>query len=190
MSTTTVTLIRHGETEWNRTGRLTGREDMPLTPEGAATATRLHARFGLRSFALVLVSPAIRARRTCELAGLAERAEVDADLLEWDYGVHTGRTMADVRREHPAWDVFDDGCPGGETRLDVERRARRVLDRIAAVSGDVALVGHGHQLRVLAALWLGLDGSHARHLAFGNARFGVLGRQHRDPVLLAWNVDP
>lgn len=191
-------LLRHGQTEWAAAGRHTGRTDVPLTPYGEqqarAAAGVLRELRGGDPFALVLTSPLERARRTAALAGLTE-AEVDPDLVEWDYGGYEGRTTAEIRADgHPGWLIFHDGVvPGatpGETLDQVAARGRRVLDRVRPVlaDGDVLLVGHGHALRVLATDWLGRAPDLAQQLVLGPASVSRLGSEHDVPAVLAWSI--
>ncbi|MEU7694342.1 histidine phosphatase family protein [Microbispora hainanensis] len=188
-----VILLRHGETEWSRAGRHTGRTDLPLTPHGEEQARALSRLVAGRSFALVLVSPAQRARRTAELAG-AGRYEVDPNLWEWDYGGYEGITTAEIRRSRPGWYVWRDGViPGdeahpGETVEHVGERADKVLARIRPADGDVLVVAHAHMLRVLAARWLSLPADHGRLFRLDTGTYSVLGHEHDEPVLLHWNV--
>lgn len=184
-----VVLLRHGETEWSATGRHTGTTDVPLTDAGRAAARAIGATFAGRSFALVLTSPLQRAAETARLAGLAG-AEVVADLAEWDYGEYEGRTTADIRTERPGWTVWDGPVAGGEEVDDVGRRADRVIAACRAAGGDVALVGHGHHLRVLAARWVGLPPVAGRLLALSTATLSVLGWEREQPVIRSWNVPP
>lgn len=184
----TLLLVRHGETEWSRTGRHTGRTDLPLTPAGVEQATALRARIGARPFALVLSSPLQRAFETCRLAGLADVARKTDDLLEWDYGAYEGRTGVEIRREVPAWTIWTDGVPGGETIEEVAARARRVIDTALAARGDVALFAHGHLLRILTACWLELSPREGRRFALGTASLGMLGQENGARVVRAWNV--
>jgi len=149
-----VHLVRHGATEWSVTGQHTGRTDIPLTEEGRRQAERLAARLARERFALVLVSPLARARETARITGFGDVAEVDPDLVEWDYGDYDGRTAAEIRRERPGWTPWHGGFPGGETLEEVAARADRVVARVRGVDGDVALFAHGHILRVIAARWL------------------------------------
>jgi probable phosphoglycerate mutase len=193
-------LLRHGQTEWAEAGRHTGLTDVPLTAYGEQQAreasTVLRDLRGSEPFALVLSSPLERARRTAELAGLT-RAEIDPDLVEWDYGGFEGRTTAEIRADgRPGWLLFHDGVvPGatpGETLEQVAARGRRVLDRVrpALAAGDVALVGHGHALRVLACDWLGRPPDLAQQLVLGPATVSRLGAEHDVPAIRAWGVSP
>jgi probable phosphoglycerate mutase len=184
-----VYLARHGETAWTLSGQHTGLTDLPLTPRGEQNARRLGGRLGGLSFARVFTSPLRRARRTCELAGFGAAAAVDPDLVEWDYGRYEGLTSADILSERPDWDLFRDGGPGGESPAAVSARADRVVARARAVAGDVLLFSSGHFLRVLAARWLGLDGSAGRYLFLGTAGLCALGYEHNaaEPVLRLWN---
>jgi broad specificity phosphatase PhoE len=180
-------LTRHGETEWSRTLRHTGRTDLPLTAHGEAQARALGARLDGRRFALVLVSPLQRARRTAELAGYGDVLQVDDDLLEVDYGEYEGLTTADVRRARPDWDLWRDGCPGGETIADAAARAERALARARAADGPVLLVGHGHLTRTLATRALLLDPDHGRRIALDPATLSIVGSEHDAPALRLWN---
>jgi probable phosphoglycerate mutase len=183
--------LRHGATEWSVAGRHTGRTDVPLTALGEVQARELGRRLADQTFALVLVSPLRRARRTCELAGFADAAEVDADLLELDYGDYEGLTTAEIRADRPEWTIWDGPCPGGETLDDVARRADRVIDRVRTLGpeADVALFAHGHVLRVLAARWCALGPEQGRCLALDTAAVSVLGWEHRYGTVRRWNAD-
>src|SRR2546422_5605277 len=149
-------LARHGETAWSLSGQHTGRTDLPLTERGEHNARRLGGRLNGLTFAKVFTSPLQRAARTCDLAGFKTVAEVDHDLLEWDYGQYEGRRSAEIRAQRPDWDLFRDGCPGGETPDQVGARALKVVKRVRAIEGNVLLFSSGHLLRVFAARWLGL----------------------------------
>jgi len=182
-----VVLVRHGQTEWSRDGRHTGRSDIPLTEQGEADAVALGQRLQ-RPFGLVLTSPLSRASRTATLAGLA--AEVDDDLVEWDYGPEEGRTTAQARETRPGWSVWD-GTGLGETLDALADRQRRVLERVRPVldrDEDVCLVGHGHALRVLAACWLGLAPGVGQQLVLGAGSVSVLGHEHGCPAVVSWNT--
>ncbi|MFC3981791.1 histidine phosphatase family protein [Streptosporangium jomthongense] len=186
-------LLRHGETEWSRDGRHTGRTDLPLTPKGEEQARALAPLVGGRSFGLALVSPASRARRTAELAGLTDY-EVDPDLWEWDYGGYEGITTVDIRRTRPGWYLWRDGVvPGdaehpGESAQEVAERADRVISRARAADGTVAVVAHGHLLRVLCARWLGLPARDGRLFRLDTGTYSRLGFEHGEPVALTWNA--
>ena len=181
-------LARHGETEWSLSGRHTGRTDIPLTPRGEAQATALGERLRGRSFALVLVSPLQRARRTAELAGFGDAAvELEPDLMEVDYGEYEGRTTSEIRRARPDWDLWRDGCPGGETIPEAARRAERAIARARAADGPVLLVGHGHLTRTLATRALTLECDAGRHLALDPASLSIVGSEHAAPALRLWN---
>ncbi len=180
-------LIRHGETEWSLSGAHTGMTDIPLTKAGEEKALGLRDRLAGLHFALVLTSPLQRARRTCELAGLGDRAELEPNLVEWNYGEYEGRTTLDIRKERPGWYLFRDGVPGGETAAQVGARAQAVIDRAVAANGDVALFGHGHILRVLAACWLGLAPEEGKRLVLGTAGIAALGFEHGTRVIDRWN---
>ena len=180
-------LIRHGETEWSLTGRHTGRTDVPLLPEGVEEAKALRPVMAAYQFATVLTSPLQRARETCALAGLGDKALVEPDLCEWDYGSYDGITTAEIRRERPTWDLFADGAPGGETAAQVGARVDRVIARIRAVKGNVACVAHSHVLRVLAARWIGLDPTGGRSFVLAPAAFSEIGWEREHPVVHRWN---
>ncbi len=182
-------LIRHGETEWSRSGAHTGRTDLPLTPAGEARAAGIAARLAGRRFALVLTSPLERALRTCQLAGFGAAAQLEPNLEEWDYGAYEGRTSGDIQRERPGWSLFRDGVPGGETIEQVAVRAEAVMRRALAADGDVALFGHGHILRILAARWLNLPPTDARLFAMGTAAVSTLGYEHQARVIVHWNIE-
>jgi broad specificity phosphatase PhoE len=182
-------LARHGETAWTVSGQHTGLTDIPLTERGEQNARRLGERLEGLSFAKVFTSPLRRARQTCELAGFGRLAEVDPDLTEWHYGDYEGLTTADIRKERPDWQLFRDGCPGGERPGDVAARADRVIARVRAVGRDVLLFSSGHFLRVLAARWIGLEAAAGRLLFLGTATLSALGYEHGpdEPVLRLWN---
>jgi probable phosphoglycerate mutase len=183
-----VVLLRHGETEWSAVGRHTSYTDLPLTPAGDRQATALAPALAGRHFVAVLSSPRQRARRTAELAGLTVSA-VEDDLAEWNYGRYEGRTAAEIRRTDPNWVLWTDGCPDGESPLQVGARVDRVLSRVRPLlaGGDVALVGHGHALRVVGARWIGLVPAHGRLLRLDTATLSVLGFEHEAEVVLRWN---
>lgn len=186
-------LIRHGETEWSLSGRHTGRTDLPLTARGEGRARELGDRLRNVQFARVLTSPRLRARQTCELAGLAAGAEIEPDLAEWDYGDYEGLRTADILSSRPAWNLFRDGCPNGETPAQVSVRADRLIARLRRLEGNVALFSHGHFGRVLAVRWIGLSAIEGRHLLFGPAALSVLDFEHDDsesPVIALWNAGP
>jgi broad specificity phosphatase PhoE len=181
--------LRHGATEWSESGRHTGRTDIPLTAEGETQARRLGDRLTGHAFDLVLVSPLARARRTCELAGLGDEAQVEGDLLEFDYGHYEGLTTEQIREQAPGWTIWDGPCPGGESMDQVVARADRVVERVRALgTGDVALFAHGHILRILAARWCGLDGSEGRCFSLDTAALSVLGWEHEYATVRRWNA--
>ena len=182
-----VFLVRHGETEWSVTGQHTGRTDLPLTEEGRRQAKRLGARLAGERFALVLVSPLSRARETARLAGFGDVAEVEPDLIEWDYGAYDSLTADDIRRDRPGWTPWEGGFPGGETLDDLTERADRVLERVRAAGGDVALFAHGHILRVVAARWLEQPAIAGSRYYLATATLSVLGRERETPVIDRWN---
>ena len=184
-----IYLARHGETAWTVSGQHTGLTDIPLTERGEQNARRLGERLKGLSFAKVFTSPLRRVRRTCELAGFGQPAEIDPDLTEWHYGDFEGLTTADIRKDHPDWQLFRDGCPGGERPGDVAARADRVIARMRAVGRDVLLFSSGHFLRVLAARWLGLEPAGGRLFTLSTATLSALGYEHAkdQPVVRLWN---
>jgi len=184
-----VYLARHGETAWTLSGQHTGLTDLPLTKRGERNARRLAERLRGVTFAQVWTSPLQRATRTCELAGFGAVAEIDRDLVEWNYGVYEGRRTADIHRERPEWQLFRDGCPGGESPQEVGARADRVVTRVRAVSGDVLVFSSGHFLRVLAARWLGLEAASGRYFLLSTASLSALGYEHNlsQPVIRLWD---
>jgi broad specificity phosphatase PhoE len=186
-----VYLARHGETAWTISHQHTGRTDIPLTDRGERNAQSLGHRLRGMSFDQVLVSPMERAKRTCELAGFGQQAEVDPELLEWDYGRYEGLTTAEIRKERPDWDLFRDGCPGGESVAAVGQRADGVIARLRTIEGRTILFGHSHFFRVLAARWLGLPPSDGRLLLLSTASLSILGYEHArdEPVIRLWNDD-
>jgi broad specificity phosphatase PhoE len=182
-----LVLVRHGETEWARTGRHTGRTDIPLTALGRRQATVLGDRLRGRRFVAVITSPLSRAADTCRLAGLGDRAEPCDDLMEWDYGAYEGRRTADIRADVPGWTIWRDGVPGGEQATEVAARADRIIDKSLATGGEVVLFAHGHFLRVLAARWLGLPPEAGRLLALAPATISVLSYEREQSVIVRWN---
>ncbi len=184
-----IYLARHGETAWSVSGQHTGRTDLPLTAQGEQNARRLGERLAGLQPAWVVTSPLERARRTCELAAFGPVASIDPDLTEWDYGAYEGKTPAEIRRERPGWEIFRDGCPGGESLAQVSARADRVVARLRAIGADVLVFSSGHLLRVLAARWLGLDGALGRYLFLDTAALSILGYQRdlTEPVIRLWN---
>ncbi len=186
-----VYFIRHGETAWSLTGQHTGRTDLPLTPHGEAMARRLASTFRGMAFAHVLSSPRLRARTTCELAGLGAQAQTEASLAEWDYGEYEGLRTAEIRQRHPHWNVWTNGCPGGEMPADASARADQLIARLRAMSGKVALFSHGQFGRVLAARWIGLPAAQGQHFAIDPATIGILGHEADHPlrpVIALWNA--
>jgi probable phosphoglycerate mutase len=184
-----IWLVRHGETEWSRAGRHTGRTDVPLTEAGRDQARALRSILHGRPFALVLTSPLRRARETCELAGYGAVCQPLDALREWDYGDYEGRTTVSIREERPGWTVWSDGVPNGETVEQVGARAASVLLRIEGAGGDVALFSHAHFLRILAAVWLELPPVDGRLLRLDTASVSRLGWERETHVLLTWNED-
>jgi len=185
-----VVLIRHGETSWTVTGQHTGRTDLPLTPNGRLRAAGLHRSLGGLRLEHVFTSPLQRARQTCELAALAFPATVDPDLEEWDYGDYESLKTAEICVRRPGWNVFEDGCPGGESVEQVSARADRMLDGLRRLKGNIALFSHGQFLRVVASRWIGRPVAEGQHLALDTASISILGFEHhngRVPALCLWN---
>ena len=184
-----VYLARHGETVWTVSGQHTGLTDLPLTERGERNARRLEERLRGLICVKVFTSPLQRAIRTCELAGFGAMAEIDRDLLEWNYGEYEGRLTSDIHRERPDWQLFRDGCPGGESPKEVGARADRVVKRVRAVGGDVLLFSSGHFLRVFAARWLGLEPGAGRFFLLSTASLSALGYEHNlsEPVIRLWD---
>jgi broad specificity phosphatase PhoE len=184
-----IYLARHGETAWSLSGQHTGLTDLPLTPRGECNARRLGERLKGPEFACVLTSPLQRARRTCELAGFASTAEVDPDLVEWNYGQYEGLRTADIHVTRPDWEMFRDGFPGGESFGQIGERADRVAGRVRSIDGAVLLFSSGHFLRVLAARWLGLKPQDARHFLLDTASLSTLTYEHNpsQPAIGLWN---
>ena len=182
-------LARHGETAWSVTGQHTGLTDLPLTECGERNARRLGERLKGLTFAKVWTSPLQRAARTCELAGFGAVAEVDRNLLEWNYGDYEGRRTAEIHAERPDWQLFRDGCPAGETPDAVGARADRMVRRVRAIRGDVLLFSSGHFLRVLAARWLGIEPGAGRFFLLSTASLSALGYEHNlfQPVIRLWD---
>jgi probable phosphoglycerate mutase len=188
-----VTLVRHGETEWSASGKHTGRTDIPLTAEGERKARALQPRLKTVTFDRVFTSPLERARRTCELAGYGDRAKVDPDLVEWNYGDYEGRKTSEILADRPGWLLFRDGCPNGEQPADVGARADRVIARLRATDDRAIVFSSGHILRVLTARWLGLEPGAGRLFMLGTASVSVLGYEHdkNEPAVQLWNeADP
>jgi len=182
-----VVLVRHGETEWSRSGKHTGRTDIPLAERGRQDARAVGDALRNRTFALVLTSPLTRAAETCRLAGFGEAAVQRDELREWDYGAYEGRTTAEIRKERPAWTLWRDGVPEGESIEEVAARVDRVIAELRAIDGDALLFAHGHVLRMLAARWLGLDPSGGRLFALDPATLSALGYERETPVVRLWN---
>ena len=184
-----IYLARHGETAWSLSGQHTGLTDVPLTERGERNARRLGERLAGLVFTKVFTSPLQRAARTCDLAGFWAAAEVDPDLVEWNYGKFEGLRTTEIRAEHPDWQLFRDGCPGGESPGQIGERADRVVDRVRAVKGDVLIFSSGHFLRVLATRWLGLEPAIGRCFMLSTASVSVLGYENNlsQPVIRLWN---
>ena len=181
-------LVRHGETEWSRSGAHTGRTDIALTETGREQARALGRRLDGREFALVLTSPLQRARDTCALAGFGNQARVERNLREWDYGDFEGRTTAEIRVEYPEWFLWCSGVPNGEALTAVAARAHAVIGEATAAGGDVLLFSHGHMLRILTACWLGVPPDEGRLFALGTASLSSLGYERETRVITRWNL--
>jgi broad specificity phosphatase PhoE len=183
-----IVLIRHGETEWSRDRRHTGRTDVPLTDAGREQARALRGRLAQRSFRRVLVSPLSRATETCELAGMGGQAERRAELVEFDYGDSEGLTTAQMRERVPGWTVWTHATPGAESPDDVGARLQPALAELRGTDGDVAIFAHGHVLRVLAALWIGMRPAGGARLTLATGKLSLLGWEHETQAILAWNT--
>jgi len=183
-------LFRHGQTEWSLSGQHTSRTDIPLTEQGEQNARELGGRIRSVKFDRVFTSPRQRARRTCELAGLEVAVDVEPDLAEWDYGDYEGRRSADIRKARPAWNLFRDGCPNGESPGDVSERADRLIARLRTLKGNIAAFSHGHFGRVLAVRWIGLPVGAAENFLLSTASLSILGYEHNSaesPAIILWN---
>jgi len=188
-----ICLVRHGETAWTLSGQHTGLTDLGLTAHGEDESRALAPRLRALAFTRVLVSPRLRARQTCALAGFGAVSEIEADLSEWDYGRYEGRTSADIRQENPQWNIWRDGCPGGESPLDVSARADRLISRLCTVQGTVALFSHGQFGAALAVRWIGLAVSEGQHFALHTASVSALGIAAHHPdrrTIELWNERP
>ena len=186
-----IFLIRHGETAWSLSGQHTGRTDLPLTEHGEKEARKLAERLSTVGFTCVFTSPLLRARRTSALAGLGDAAKIESDAVEWDYGDYEGQRPADIRKERPDWNIFQDGCPHGESPEQVSARADQLIGRLRNLGGNAALFSHGQFLRVLGARWIGLPIRHAQHLLLSTASLSILGFGHEraeEPAIVLWNA--
>jgi broad specificity phosphatase PhoE len=184
-----VYLARHGETAWSLSGQHTGLTDLPLTEGGERNARQLGEQLRVRRFARVFTSPLQRASRTCELAGFGATADIDHDLVEWNYGEYEGLRTAEIHAKRPGWQLFRDGCPGGESPAEVGARADRVVNRVRTVEGDVLIFSSGHILRVLTARWLGLEPQAGKYFLLSTASLSALSYEHdlSQPVIQLWN---
>jgi len=185
-----VYILRHGETEWSLNGKHTGVTDIPLTENGKSLAKLLKPILAKQSFALVLTSPLQRARETCNLSGLADQAEVDTNLIEWNYGEYEGITSKQIHETVPGWLVFNDGAPGGETPEQVGERADCVIKRVRAVKGNVALFAHGHIFRVLVARWIDFPATAGRRFLLDTGTLNILSYYRGVPAVKQWNAPP
>lgn len=189
-TTALVVTVRHAQTAWSLTGQHTGTTDLPLTDEGRALTQHLRRRLAGETFDRVLTSPLQRAAETCRIAGFGAEASLRDDLAEWDYGAYEGRTTAEIRADHPGWDLWRDGAPGGESPADVSRRMDRVVAELLKTcehGGDVLVFGHGHGLTALTVRWLGLAIEHGHHFRLGTGAVSVLGWKREFRVLEVWN---
>lgn len=183
--------IRHGETAWTLTGQHTGNTDLPLTAHGEDEARELGGRLSHIAFTHVLTSPRQRARLTCELAGLGETAEIEQDLAEWDYGDYEGKQSVDIRKDRPGWNVYRDGCPGGETPVQILGRADRLIQRLRGLGGNIALFSHGQFGAALAVRWIGLPVVAGQHFSLGETSLSILSNDPHHPevpVIALWNA--
>jgi broad specificity phosphatase PhoE len=185
-----IVIVRHGETEWSRDGKHTSTTDLPLLEEGRARARELRSALGGRRFALVLCSPLRRARETCQLAGFGDAAEIDEDLVEWNYGEYEGLTTDEIRVTRPGWFLWRDGCPGGESPEQIGARADRVLSRLRSADGGAIAFAHGHILRVVGARWIDLSPAGGAHFKLGAGAFSVLGYERDVEAFSGWNYGP
>jgi broad specificity phosphatase PhoE len=188
-----IYFVRHGETDWSLSGRHTGSSDIALTENGKMQSRRLQPLLQSVCFSHVLTSPRRRARQTCALAGLAHAAEIEPHLAEWDYGAYESLSTAEIRKTAPDWNIFRDGCPGGETAAQVSARADCLIARLSGLGGDIALFSHGQFGCVLAARWIGLAVIDGQHFALDTASLSILGTKpgHPDvPVVTRWNMLP
>ncbi len=183
-------LIRHGQTEWSLSGQHTGQTDLPLTSEGERQASNLATVLGGINFSQILTSPLQRARRTCELSGLSHRCEIEPDLVEWNYGKYEGLTSDEIEKGQPSWNLFRDGAPGGESPGEIAERADRLISRLRALTGNIALFSHGHLFSALAMRWIELPVVNATHFELSTSSVSILGfaNHHPDiPVISGWN---
>ena len=185
-----IVLVRHGETEWSLSGQHTSRTDLPLTDAGRERATRLGPALADWNFSVVLTSPLRRARETCEIAGFAHRAVICEDLREWDYGVYEGLTTPQICEKDPGWNLWRDGCPGGEQPEQVGARADRAIERLRSDGGDALEFAHGHIFRVLTARWLQMDPAGGARFALNAGAICVLGYERETEVIQLWNKEP
>jgi broad specificity phosphatase PhoE len=184
-------LIRHGETAWSLSGQHTGSTDIPLTEQGEQDARKWAEPLRAVEFSRVFTSPLQRARRTCELAGLGDAAEIEPNLAEWNYGAYEGQRPVDIRKARPDWNIFRDGCPRGESAAQVSERADRLIARLRALGGNIAIFSHGQFGRVLGARWIGLRVRQAQRLLLGTASLSILGFEHNlaeEPAIVLWNA--
>ena len=188
-----IFLIRHGQTAWSLSGQHTGRTDIPLTAKGEAEARTLHERLRTNVFNRAFTSPLQRARKTAGLAALSTPVEIDPDLVEWDYGAYEGLRSAEIRAIKPNWNIYQHGCPGGESPDEVSARADRMIARLRTLEGDIAIFSHGHFGCVIAVRWIGLEITQASHFLLDTASVSILGYGHQsaaEPAIMLWNARP
>ncbi len=183
-----VLIVRHGETEWSLSGQHTSRTDLPLTDAGRRRAEQVGADLAGREFALVMCSPLLRARETCRLAGFGDQAVLSDDLREWDYGEYEGLTSPEIWEQNPSWNLWRDGCPGGERPEQVGERADRALDRLRGAGGDAIAFAHGHILRVMTARWLEMEVAAGARFVLDAGSTGLLGYERQTAALARWNA--
>lgn len=184
-------LVRHGETAWSLSGQHTGRTDIPLNEKGEQDARKLAERLRKVRFRRVFTSPLERARRTCELAGLGGVAEIEPDLVEWDYGEYEGQFSLETRKRRPDWNLYRDGGPGGESAAQVSKRADRLIARLRTLEGNIAIFTHAQLARALATRWIGLPVEQAQHFVLSTASISILGYEHNlaeEPAIVLWNA--
>jgi probable phosphoglycerate mutase len=185
-----IVVVRHGETDWSLSGQHTSRTDLALTDDGRKRAEALPDLLSRYSFSLVLSSPLRRALETCEIAGFGDVVDLDDDLREWDYGEYEGLTTPQIRETHPDWNLWRDGCPGGESPPQVGTRADRVLARLASADGDALAFAHGHILRVVTARWAEMEVAEGARFKLGAGAIGVLGHERETRAIEHWNLSP
>jgi len=183
-----IYIVRHGATEWSESGQHTSFTDLPLLEKGRKQAAEVAGKLAGHDFALVLTSPLRRARETCELAGFGDQAQVDDDLVEWNYGEYEGLTTPQIRERNPSWNLWTEGCPGGESPAEIGARVDRVIERMRAADGDALAFAHGHVLRVFTARWLEMDVAAGARFKLAAAGLGELGYERETQVMERWSA--